>query len=326
MRRILESSSPLGNRNPFSFVMISHPSTESDEEVRRQVRSHAANSWRGGSQLRAPRRVRLRPLKPKAQNMGGNQRFTTLEEPQINSQVEDDKWTQSQQSARTHASTSTTLMFVQRSPSPGPSPKTHLGGGRMDPFNSCAVQCNTMESFLLDHYFHTFIAKVTTIYTPNDTANLQLKDIPRVWVSFLITDPTILSGVFLRACRTLSVVTSKQYLDKLALRYRERCIKALSSKISSLETALSMEAIAMMLMLTTDEFYMGSAETMRYHVDAMRRVVKLKGGLQDTVLDRLILQLIDWNDLQCNLLAKNNGKPRRYPAVDMLTSGFPTFS
>ena len=39
---------------------------------------------------------------------------------------------------------------------------------------------------------------------------------------------------------------------------------------------------------------MGSAETMRYHVDAMRRVVKLKGGLQDTVLDRLILQLIDW--------------------------------
>ena len=87
---------------------------------------------------------------------------------------------------------------------------------------------------------------------------------------------------------------------------------------------------------------MGSAETMRYHVDAMRRVVKLKGGLQDTVLDRLILQLIDWyvlihlrynlllsfyrNDLQCNLLAKNHGKPRRYPAVDMLTSGFPTFS
>ncbi len=39
---------------------------------------------------------------------------------------------------------------------------------------------------------------------------------------------------------------------------------------------------------------MGSAETMRYHIDAMRRVVKLKGGLQDTVLDRLVLQLIDW--------------------------------
>lgn len=49
------------------------------------------------------------------------------------------------------------------------------------------------------------------------------------------------------------MVTSKQYLDKLALKYRARCIKALSSKIASMETALSTEAIAMMLMLTTDE-------------------------------------------------------------------------
>jgi hypothetical protein len=97
------------------------------------------------------------------------------------------------------------------------------------------------------------MAKVTTIYTPNDSKDLDLKDIPRVWVSFLITDPAILSGVFLRACRTLSVVTSKQYLDRLSLKYRERCIKALSSKIASLETALSTETIVMMLMLTTDE-------------------------------------------------------------------------
>jgi hypothetical protein len=51
----------------------------------------------------------------------------------------------------------------------------------------------------------------------------------------------------------LSVVTSKQYLDKPALKYRARCIKALSGKIASLEMALSTEAIAMMLMLTTEE-------------------------------------------------------------------------
>jgi hypothetical protein len=97
------------------------------------------------------------------------------------------------------------------------------------------------------------MAKVTAIYMSNESKDLQLKEISRVWVSFLITDASILSGVFLRACRTLSVVMSKQYLDKLALKYRARCIKALSNKIASLETALSTEAIAMMLMLTTDE-------------------------------------------------------------------------
>lgn len=89
---------------------------------------------------------------------------------------------------------------------------------------------------------------------------------------------------------------------------------------------------------------MGSAETMRYHVDAMQRVVKLKGDLQGTALEGIILRLIEWyvefviirrkilnylsrNDLQCTLLAQERGQPRRYPAAgDILTSGFPTFS
>ncbi|KAF4629839.1 hypothetical protein G7Y89_g8306 [Cudoniella acicularis] len=44
------------------------------------------------------------------------------------------------------------------------------------------------------------------------------------------------------------------------------------------------------------QFYLGTANTMRYHVDAMQRVVALKGGLQSTVLDGVILRLIDWND------------------------------
>jgi hypothetical protein len=48
-------------------------------------------------------------------------------------------------------------------------------------------------------------------------------------------------------------------------------------------------------------FYMGSAQTMRYHVNAMRRVVKLRGRLQDTVLDKLILQLIEWYVLNHSL-------------------------
>ncbi|PMD42718.1 hypothetical protein L207DRAFT_510943 [Hyaloscypha variabilis F] len=325
MPRLLENPPSQGSSNPFSFVMVSQPSAERDKEVRRQVRSHAANSWRGISRAKTPRQTRLRRIVPKAE-LSTEQRLKSLEARGLSFLHGGEDGPHPQQPAISRAFTSATITFTQRSPSPGASPKTYLGGGRMDPFNTCSLQCNTMESFLLDHYFHTFMAKVTTIYTPNNPKDLDLKDIPRVWVSFLITDPAILSGVFLRACRTLSVVTSKQYLDRLSLKYREICIKALSSKIASLETALRTETIVMMLMLTTDEFYVGSAETMRYHIDAMRRVVKLKGGLQDTVLERLVLQLIDWNNLQCNLLAQNHGKPRRYPAVDMLTSGFPTFS
>ncbi|KAH6678728.1 hypothetical protein B0J14DRAFT_330760 [Halenospora varia] len=319
------------SNNPFAFVMVSHPSAGPDAGVLSQVRSHAALHWREESRRSRLRRGGPRRVEQRGNNVPGeSQRSYSLNDTfralPASLPVDGDLESTWRPTSATPFGASTDTTLTLRSPSPGSSPVTYLGGGRMDPFNSCAVRCNTMESFLLDHYFQTFAAKVSAIYTPRESAELHLKGIPREWVSFLITDAGVLSGVFLRACRTLSSVTSKQYLEKLALKYRARCIKALSSKIASTNTALSTESIAMMLMLTTDEFYLGTADTMRYHVDAMRRVVALKGGLEDTPLDGVILRLIDWNDAQCTILANLRGQPRQYPAVDILTSGFPTLS
>ncbi|KAF8856026.1 hypothetical protein BDZ45DRAFT_745886 [Acephala macrosclerotiorum] len=319
---IIASSS----NHPLAFVIVSHPTARQGAEVQSQVRRHVAYRWHEDSRRRnmAPR-GRPRLLARKAIKSNSSRQSTPRSSQTVVREDEDDQPRPCQAKEETALASSTDVLAF--SPSPGSSPVTYLGGGRIDPFNGCAVRCNTMESFLLDHYFQTFAAKVSAIYTSAESAQLQLQGIPKQWVSFLITDAGILAGVFLRACRTLSVVTSKAYLDKLALKYRARCIKALSMKIAKVEEALSLEAVAMMLMLTTDEFYMGSAETMRYHVDAMQRVVKLKGGLQGTPLEGVILRLIEWNDLQCTLLAQEHGRPRRYPAAgDILTSGFPTFS
>jgi len=150
MHRLLESPPSKASSSPFSFVMVSHPSAGRDEEVRRQVRSHAANSWRGNSRLSTTRRVGLRPLVPKAQS-SEDQRLGNLELPEVEFQAEDGERPHTDQSSNFDPVTSTTVSFLQRSPSPGKSPRTYLGGGRMDPFNSCSLPCNTMESFLLDH-------------------------------------------------------------------------------------------------------------------------------------------------------------------------------
>ncbi|KUJ23874.1 uncharacterized protein LY89DRAFT_679159 [Mollisia scopiformis] len=304
------------NNDPFAFVIVSHPSRGKDAVLQKQVRRHVAYRWHEDARRRSSKIVKRQPraLAQKGQEPDENQQLCTVQDVETtNSGAED-------------SAEITTSETALTSPRTGPGLVGHLGSGRGDPFNSCAIRISTMESFLLDHYFQTFAAKVSAIYSSAESAEVQLSGMPREWVSFLITDTGILAGVFLRACRTLSVVTSKQYLGKLALKYRARCIEALSTKIASMSTALSIEAIAMMLMLTTDEFYMGSATSMRYHVNAMQRVVKLKGGLQDTALEGIILRLIEWNDLQCTLLARNEGQPRRYPAVDILTSGFPVFS
>lgn len=151
MRRLLESPPPEASDNPFSFVMISHPSEGMDENVRRQVRSHAANSWRGVSRLRASRRVGLRHLEPKAHDQNESRQYKALQSSHTSSQADEDDLPQPDQSTNTSSLGSSAVVFTQHSPTPGPSPVTYIGGGRMDPFNSCSVQCNTMESFLLDH-------------------------------------------------------------------------------------------------------------------------------------------------------------------------------
>ncbi|CZR56093.1 uncharacterized protein PAC_05981 [Phialocephala subalpina] len=342
---IIASSS----NHPLAFVIVSHPTARQDVEVQSQVRRHVAYRWHEDSRRRnmAPR-GRPRLLAQKAIEPDTSRQSTPASSQTNTCEAEDGLPRPCQPKEETALASSTDVLAF--SPSPGPSPVTKLGGGRIDPFNGCAVRCNTMllsdlrskvriplrffspksssqapRSYLPD--FQTFTTKVSAIYTTTESAELQLQGITKQWVSFLVTDAGILAGVFLRACRTLSVVTSKAYLDKLALKYRARCIKALSMKIANVGEALSLEAVAMMLMLAADEFYMGSAEAMMYHVAAMQRVVKLKGGLQHTALEGIVLRLIEWNDLQCTLLAQEHGQPRRYPAAgDILTYGFPTFS
>lgn len=148
MRRPLESSPSEKKPHLFSFVMISDPSAGADEEAQRQIRSHAANSWRGVARQRYPRRGGLRLLKPVEQNSTPSEHI--LESEQVNSRTSDDPVHQPRLNG-TQPFASSAATFSHRSPTPGPSPVTYLGGGRMDPFESCAVQCNTMESFLLDH-------------------------------------------------------------------------------------------------------------------------------------------------------------------------------
>lgn len=163
------------------------------------------------------------------------------------------------------------------------------------------------------------------------------------------------------------MVTSKAYLDNLALKYRARCIKALSMRIAKVEEALSLEAVAMMLMLTTDEVWPQSFwSNVSFSLELTNDPLVLYGKCGDDEVSRgcyakncetegwtprhrlgghyitahrmvclmsvcsLIpasLNLGNRNDLQCTLLAQEQGRPRRYPAAgDILTSGFPTFS
>jgi hypothetical protein len=151
MRRLPESPPSETSNQLFSFVMISDPSAGPDEDTQRQVRRHAANSWRGISRVRNSRRAGLRLLEPKVHEQSPIQSEDILVSALAISQTHGGNSSERHPSRKTQSVASSAVSLTQSSPTPGPSPVTLLGGGRMDPFESCAVHCNTMESFLLDH-------------------------------------------------------------------------------------------------------------------------------------------------------------------------------
>jgi hypothetical protein len=90
-------------------------------------------------------------VEPKSLKPRTNRRSKTLSLLQTTSYKPGDDVTHSWQATNTLSTAPHMGIIASRSPSPGASPVTYLGGGRKDAFNSCAVQCNTMESFLFGH-------------------------------------------------------------------------------------------------------------------------------------------------------------------------------
>jgi hypothetical protein len=64
-----EASNP-----PLAFVIISHPAARKDAGIQREVRRHAAHSWRGDSLLSKSQMGGLSPVEPKDFKSGENRR------------------------------------------------------------------------------------------------------------------------------------------------------------------------------------------------------------------------------------------------------------
>jgi hypothetical protein len=73
------------------------------------------------------------------------------------------------------------------------------------------------------------------------------------WISLIITDPGLLSGAFLRACRSLSSHTREACYDIYAETYRAQCISSTAQDVEKNAVTASNETIAKVLLLSTDD-------------------------------------------------------------------------
>ncbi len=138
-------------------------------------------------------------------------------------------------------------------------------------------------------------------------------------VPFALSDPALLSGILLSACRSLApqdrqlIAPSDDY-SHMALRYKHECIQATNKAITSEGMGVKDATIAVVLFMCADEvrpsqlsflkvdnllirllqFLYGSFETSLLHAGAIIKMIKMRGGMQNLGLGGFLRQLISW--------------------------------
>ncbi|KAH8647877.1 hypothetical protein BX600DRAFT_475960 [Xylariales sp. PMI_506] len=146
-----------------------------------------------------------------------------------------------------------------------------------DPFDAAARPVSNFEHFLLDHYIRVTVpaANLHNVAYPDPEA--YIRGTRTEWIPLALTDPGMLDGVLISACRSLHAFCGGIYLQH-ALYYKVACLASLSHSIAEDPEPRDV-TIAKAIILAGDEAAIGDFPASIRHVRAAQTMIELKGGL-----------------------------------------------
>ncbi|KAH8897457.1 hypothetical protein GQ53DRAFT_743149 [Thozetella sp. PMI_491] len=100
----------------------------------------------------------------------------------------------------------------------------------------------------------------------------------REWIPLALTDPGMLDGIFITACRSLYALHGGGPYLEYALRYKLRCMASLQKSISEERDRPRGSSVAKAMLLAGDEVAIGEFLTSLQHVQAVVQMLALMGG------------------------------------------------
>ena len=115
-----------------------------------------------------------------------------------------------------------------------------------------------------------------------------------IWLPFSMYDPALFFSTLGYAAVHIDILTGRKTHLQL-LSYKNDTIRNINEKLQSPEDALTDSAIGSVAMLAATESIQGNYSEMRIHMDALKRMVQLRGGLQK--LSAVVHMFVSWQDL-----------------------------
>ena len=115
-----------------------------------------------------------------------------------------------------------------------------------------------------------------------------------IWLPLAISDPALFFSTLCFAAVHIDILTGRKRNVDLLLR-KSDTIKTINEKLQSPNDALSDSTIGSVAMLAATESIQGNYQELRIHMNALTRMVRMRGGLQE--LSATLHMFISWQDL-----------------------------
>ncbi|KAF5632529.1 hypothetical protein F25303_9396 [Fusarium sp. NRRL 25303] len=116
----------------------------------------------------------------------------------------------------------------------------------------------------------------------------QAAEIRSNWIFFVSTDPVLLRGCLLAACRYLAEVELRDEYALLAIQYKQYYLQSLRKGLWSQSLPSRRNAVAMTTVLALDEITCGDHLVAAKHVLGAMKMVEDAGGLERLGLNHLV--------------------------------------
>ncbi|KAH8901545.1 hypothetical protein GQ53DRAFT_7428 [Thozetella sp. PMI_491] len=259
-----------GGPSALLFINTTHPRDATTRGSLKQIRSHAARVMR--SRTRRPCNA-VAPLgkKDKSSNLKQPGQDANSEQGDVPARV--DLSLREDEDARL-----TRYILASLSMS---GPHQDIGISPLAPVWSPVRPLSDKENFLLDHYLNYIIPFNNGSCHRNraglgeELVAIQLK----YWVPFALSDPGLLSALFLQSCHSLGTLGPCQNYVDMSTEYRLQCIRSTNASLSIPGSQSSDATIAKVMIMAADEFAHGNFAGWSAHLAAITRMIEMRGGV-----------------------------------------------
>ncbi|OBS24715.1 hypothetical protein FPOA_05255 [Fusarium poae] len=155
---------------------------------------------------------------------------------------------------------------------------------------------SSMEHFVFNHYIQTVLPAQISYCPVVMGLKEKVMDIRSHWMSFVASDPIILRGFLLAACRHLSLVELQDNFADMAIRYKLCYLRGVQESMFINESSSRREAVSMTIVLSFDEVMCGNHSMAAKHVLGAISMIDAAGGIEALELNDVVRYIL------CSLL------------------------